>query len=96
LTANSRIVVTPGARFSLTGWAKLMQPGGVQLAAVGYAGGQVVSWSVGGARSSAVGSWQELVATVTVPAPVDTLVVRWTGNGPTDACLDEVALTPLP
>ena len=91
-TSSSRFAVQPGEGYAVTAWA-LVERGHVELAAVGYGGGELVSWNIGSSRRGASEDWVELRALVEVPEGVDSMGVRFVGAEDTLAWVDAVAVS---
>jgi len=91
--------VIPGESFKLTCWIKLNTLlNAPYLEVVGCKGKEVVDWAIGRASSPIRQGWNLQRAYFVVPEGVDTIYVRITGHGKTDALVDELQLdkAPLP
>lgn len=92
---ETRIPVAPGQAFKATAWVKPLR-GKVELAVVGLKDGKLVDWRIGRGNTSLIkpGEWGQVTAKTVVPDGVDTVYVRFTGDGDVEALVDDIAFEP--
>jgi rhamnogalacturonan endolyase len=92
-----RTKVIQGESFKLTCWMMLNTLlNAPYLEVVGCKGKEVVDWAIGRTSSPSRQGWNMQRAYFVVPEGVDTIYVRITGHGKTDALVDELQLVKAP
>ena len=88
-----RTKAIPGESYQLTCWMKLNTLlNAPYLQVVGCKGKEVIDWAIGRTSSPSRQGWNAQKAYFIVPEGVDTIYVRITGNGKTDALVDDIQL----
>ena len=92
-----RTKAIPGESYRLTCWMKLNTLlNAPYLEVVGCKGKEVVDWGIGRSSSPIRQGWNAQSAYFIVPEGVDTIYVRITGQGKTDALVDDIQLVKAP
>ncbi len=91
---NCKTAVKPGQFFELQCRMKVLsgEKNG-RLNVVGYAGKTLFDWSIGSTAAARSDGWQEYRGYVQIPPGVDTIYLRYTGQGATDLLVDDTQLT---
>jgi len=92
-SSSRRFPASAGQAYTVSAWARAKQ-GKVQLALVALRKGKTLSWDVGGAihRAADGTDWVQLKGYAEVPEGCDQVYVRFVGDGPTLAWIDDVAI----